>query len=254
MGKKARAGGDMARKIVVTSGKGGVGKTTVCCNLGVQLAKRGLRVAVCDLDFGLNNVDVVLGVENMAVYDIVDVIEGRCRARQALVRHPRYPTLYSLASNKITERYVSPQAIRLVLETLSPRFDYILIDSPAGIDEGFHRAASCAEEALLVTTPHISAMRDADRVAGILRSYRFREIVLVVNLVRRDMARKGEILSSEEIASALRLPVAAVIPEEDVYFLDNIADRSRAFRKLAEHYLSGVEEEKRSFMFGRWKR
>ncbi len=244
----------MAKKIVITSGKGGVGKTTVCCNLGVQLARKGLRVAVCDLDFGLNNVDVVLGVENMALYDIVDVIEGRCRARQALVRHPRYPTLYTLASNKISERYVSPQAIRLVLETLSPRFDYILIDSPAGIDEGFHRAASCADEALLVTTPHISAMRDADRVASILRSYRFREILLAVNLVRRDMARKGEILSSEEISSALRLPVAAVIPEEDVYFLDNIAERSRAFKKLAERYLNEEKEERRPFILGRWKR
>ena len=124
----------MARKIVITSGKGGVGKTTVCCNLGVQFAKRGYRVVVCDLDFGLNNVDVVLGVENLAVYDVSDAVEGRCRASQALVRHPRYATLYSLSSNRISERYISPQAIRLVLETLSPRFDFILIDSPAGID------------------------------------------------------------------------------------------------------------------------
>ncbi len=242
----------MARKIVVTSGKGGVGKTTVCCNLGVHLARKGYRVVVCDLDFGLNNADVVLGVEQLAVYDIVDVIEGRCRARQALVRHPRYPTLSSLASNKISDRYVSPQAIRLILETLSPRFDYILIDSPAGIDEGFHRAASCAEEALLVTTPHISAMRDADRVSGILASYHFREIGLVVNLVRRDMARKGEILSAEEISAALRLPVRAVVPEEDAFFLDNISERSRAFRRLADYYIEGDAEEKR--LFGRWKR
>lgn len=244
----------MARKIVVTSGKGGVGKTTVCCNLGVQLARRGYSVIVCDLDFGLNNVDVVLGVENLGAYDVVDAVEGRCRARQALVKHPRYPTLYSLASNRISERYVSPQAVRLVLETLAPRFDYILIDSPAGIDEGFHRAASCAEEALLVTTPHISAMRDADRVAGILKSYRFSDIGLAVNLVRRDMARKGEILSAEEISAALRLPVRAVIPEEDVFFLDNISDRSRAFRILSEFYISGKEWEKLPFRLGRWRR
>ncbi len=241
----------MARKIVVTSGKGGVGKTTVCCNLAVQLAKRGSRVIVCDLDFGLNNVDVVLGVENLAVYDVLDAVEGRCRARQALVRHPRYPTLYTLASNRVSERYVSPQAVRLILDSLAPQFDFILIDSPAGIEEGFHRAASCAEEAIVVTTPHISAMRDADRVVTILGSYHFSDVGLVVNLVRRDMMRRGEILSSAEIASALRLPVRAVIPEEDAFFLDNVADRSRAMRKLAEWYAGG---EKRGFGLLKWGR
>ena len=229
----------MARKIVVTSGKGGVGKTTVSCNLAVQLARLGRRVIVCDLDFGLNNVDVVLGVEHLALYDVVDAIEGRCRPKQALVQHPRYPTLYCLASNRTSERYVSPQAVRLILDSLSPQFDFIIIDSPAGIEEGFHRAASCGEVALLVTTPHISAMRDADRVGGILKSYRFSEVGLAVNLVRRDLARRGEILQPEEIAAALRLPLWAVIPEEDKIFLENVAGRSRAFRILAEHFLGG---------------
>ncbi len=223
----------MAKKIVITSGKGGVGKTTVCCNLAVQLAKNGYRVIVCDLDFGLNNVDVVLGTENLALYDVLDAVEGRCRPKQALVRHPRFPTLYSLASNRVSQRYISPQAVRLVLDSLAPQFDYILIDSPAGIDEGFHRAASCGEEALLVTTPHISAMRDADRVSGILKSYRFKEVGLVVNLVRKDLARRGEILSPDEIASALRLPLVAVVPEEDKLFLENVFERSRAFKALA---------------------
>lgn len=235
----------MARKIVITSGKGGVGKTTVCCNLAVQLAKAGYRVVVCDLDFGLNNVDVVLGTENLAVYDILDAVEGRCRPRQALVRHPRYPTLYSLASNRVLERYVSPQAVRLVLESLSLQFDFILIDSPAGIDDGFHRAASCAEEALLVTTPHISAMRDADRVSGILKSYRFREVGLVINMVRKEFARRGDILSPDEISSTLRLPLVAVVPEEDKLFLDNISDRSRAFRVLSAHFT--LEEKEKLF-------
>ncbi len=229
----------MARKIVVTSGKGGVGKTTVCCNLAVQLAKRGFRVAVCDLDFGLNNVDVVLGVEHLALYDVVDAVEGRCRPKQALVQHPHYPTLYCLASNRVSERYVSPQAVRLVLDAVAPQFDFILIDSPAGIEEGFHRAASCADEALLVTTPHISAMRDADRVAGILKSYRFSGVGLAVNLVRRDFARRGEILLPQEISAALKLPLVAVVPEEDRLFLENVSGRSRAFRGLAEYYASG---------------
>lgn len=230
----------MARKIVITSGKGGVGKTTVCCNLAVQLARGGWRVIVCDLDIGLNNVDVALRTENLASYDLLDVVEGRCRPRQALVQHPRFPTLYCLASNRVSERYVSPQAIRLVLDSLSAQFDYILIDSPAGIEEGFHRAASCAEEALLVTTPHISAMRDADRVSGILKSYRFREVGLVVNMVRKDLARRGEILSPDEIATALRLPLVSVIPEEDKFFLDNVAERSRAFKTLAAFYGKSV--------------
>ena len=249
----ARAEDGMTRKIVVTSGKGGVGKTTVCCNLAVQLARRGFRVAVCDLDFGLNNVDVVLGVESLATYDVLDAVEGRCRARQTLVKHPRYPTLYTLASNRIAERYISPQAVRLVIDSFAPQFDFILIDSPAGIEEGFHRAVSCAEEALIVTTPHISAMRDADRVAAILQSYKLTATGLVVNLVKRDLMRKGEILSREEIAHTLRLPVVAVVPEEDKLFLDNVAERSRAFRALAESMLPREEKRGISGIFRRWR-
>ena len=223
-----------ARKIVITSGKGGVGKTTVCCNLGVQLARQGRRVIVCDLDFGLNNADVVLGVENRAMYDILDAVEGRCRPKQALVTHPRFPALSVLSSGHTLDRYVSPQAIRLILDSLAPQFDYILIDSPAGIEDGFHRAASCAEEALLVTTPHISALRDADRVAGILKSYRFTRAGLVVNRMRKDFFRRGEILAPAEIADLLRLPLAAVITEEDRVLLDNVVFRSHAFRALAD--------------------
>ena len=155
----------MARKIVVTSGKGGVGKTTVASSLAVALAKKGERVVLCDADLGLNNVDVVTGVENLVTYDLVDVIEGRCRAKQALVLHPDIPNLHILtSSHSMPERYVSPQPFKLVLDALSPQFDYILIDCPAGIDEGFHRAVAAANEAIVVTTPHISALRDADKV------------------------------------------------------------------------------------------
>ena len=249
----------MARKIVITSGKGGVGKTAVTANLGVQLAKSGYRVVVCDLDFGLNNIDVVLGVENLATFDVVDAIEGRCRPKQALVRHPHYPTLYSLASNKISDRYVSPQAVRLIVDTLSPQFDFILLDSPAGIDEGFHRAVACAEEALLVTTPHISAMRDGARVAGMLKSYRLQRVGLVVNMVRSDLVKKGEILTPEEISEAMHLPLTAIVPEEDKIFLDNVADRFRAFRLLAGFYtnvrpMEQQEEKKKTGFWGGLRR
>ena len=244
----------MAKKIVITSGKGGVGKTTITANLGVQLARSGQRVIVCDLDFGLNNVDVVLGVENLSTYDVVDAVEGRCRPKQALVRHPRYPTLYSLASNRISDRYISPQAVRLILDSLSSQFDYILIDSPAGIDEGFHRAVSCAEEALLVTTPHISAMRDASKVVNMLKGYRLARLGLVVNMARGDLVRRGEVLNPEEIADALKVPLFAVIPEEDKIFLDNVAERVRAFRQLAGVYsglhTAAVFPKKKGFLSG----
>ncbi len=244
----------MAKKIVITSGKGGVGKTTVTANLGVQLAKKGNRVIVCDLDFGLNNIDVALGVENLTSYDVTDVIEGRCRARQALVKHPRFPTLYLLSSNRLSERYVSPQAVRLILDSLSPQFDFILIDSPAGIDEGFHRAVASADEALVVTTPHISAMRDADRVLGMLKGYQLKRVGLVVNMVRSDMVKRREVLTSREIADLLRVPLFAVIPEEDGVFLENVAEKSRAFRALSGVYLDRAQEEeslkKRGGFFG----
>ena len=137
------------------------------------------------------------------------------------------------------ERYVSPQAVRLILDSLAPQYDFILIDSPAGIEDGFHRAVSCADEGLVVTTPHISAMRDADRVAGVLKSYRLKNVGLAVNLVRKDFIRRGEIILPQEIADALRLPLVSVIPEEDKLFLDNVTERSRAFRYLAQFYESG---------------
>lgn len=238
----------MAKKITFVSGKGGVGKTTLCCNFGVQLARRGERVALCDLDFGLNNADVVLGVENLAPYDLMDAIEGRCRPRQALSRHPRYPNLYTVASNRVSERYISAQAVKLVLDSISPQFDYLLIDSPAGIDEGFHRAVACAEEALIVTTPHVSSLRDADRVSGILQRYRLDGIGLIVNFARKDLARRGEILTPEEISNTLRLPVRAVVPEDETFFLSGISDRSRAIRQLAALYTA--EERRSPFLRG----
>ena len=246
----------MARKIVITSGKGGVGKTTVTANLGVQLAKSGFRVIVCDLDFGLNNVDVVLGVENRATYDVVDAVEGRCRPKQALVQHPRFPLLYSLASNSISERFVTPQAVRLILDSLAPQFDFILIDSPAGIDEGFHRAVTCAGEALIVTTPHISAMRDADRVVGLLKGYRLSKVGLVVNMVKKELVKRGEILTPEEIAQILRVPLFAIIPEDTKFFLENLSERDRAFHTLANLYTGkkSVQTEKKSGFWGFFKR
>ena len=207
----------MARKIVITSGKGGVGKTTLAANLGIRLALAGERVIVCDTDFGLNNIDVVCGVEGLIQYDLVDAIEGRCRPKQALVRHPQYANLFILASNKSEpDKYVSPQAVRLILDNLSPRFDYILIDCPAGIEGGFHRAVASAEEAIVVTTPHISSLRDADKVISVLKSYKLKSVELVINMVRGDMIIDGEILTPKEISDILKIPLIGIVPQDDL--------------------------------------
>ncbi len=230
----------MARKIVFTSGKGGVGKTTVTANLGIQLSKRGERVIICDTDMGLNNVDVVTGVENLITYDVVDVIEGRCRAKQALVQHPEFKNLYVLASNHTVQgRYISPQAVKGVIDSLAPQFDYVLIDCPAGIDDGFHRAVSNAEEAIVVTTPHISSLRDADKVISVLKSYKLQSVNLVINMARGDMMLSKEILSPEEIEDLLKIPLLAIIPEDDDVFLNNMTDSSKAFKIMANNVISG---------------
>ena len=230
----------MARKIVVTSGKGGVGKTTVAAALSAYLARRGQRVVLCDADLGLNNVDVVAGVENLVVYDLVDVIEGRCRAKQALVRHPECGNLYILSSTHAApERYVSPQSLKLVLDSLAPVFDYIFIDCPAGIDEGFHRAVATAEEALVVTTPHISALRDADKVITLLKSYQFQQVALVVNKLRGDLLLTGECISPQEIAELLKTPVLGVVPEEYAIYGGEFSYIHSAFKTLGNNLLLG---------------
>lgn len=233
----------MARKIVVTSGKGGVGKTTVASSLAVALAKKGERVVLCDADLGLNNVDVVTGVENLVTYDLVDVIEGRCRAKQALVLHPDIPNLHILtSSHSMPERYVSPQPFKLVLDALSPQFDYILIDCPAGIDEGFHRAVAAANEAIVVTTPHISALRDADKVITLLKSYALNGIRLVVNKVRGDLLAGGESLSPKEIESLLKTPLVGVIPEEYSIYNGDICVLHSSVKTLAANLRLGRQK------------
>lgn len=229
----------MARKIVFTSGKGGVGKTTVAANIGAQLSSRGEQVVLCDTDFGLNNIDVVTGVERRITYDIADVIEGRCRARQALVQHPIFKNLYVLASNHSSpDKYISPQTVKLVLDSLAPQFDYILIDCPAGIEEGFHRAVASAEEAIVVTTPHLSAIRDADKVISVLKSYKMQNVQLIVNMVRGDMLLSGDALYPQEIAEILKIPLLAVLPEADDIYLNTFSDKRKVF-KIAANNLAG---------------
>ena len=250
----------MARKIVVTSGKGGVGKTTVAVNLAARLAQKGERVILCDADFGLNNVDVCAGVEHLVTYDIVDVIEGRCRAKQALVKHPLYGNLFILtSSHSAPERYVSPQAVKVVLDALSPQFDFIFIDCPAGLDDGFHRAVATADEAIVVTTPHISALRDADKVITVLKSYQLKELSVVLNKVRGELLLSGECLSPKDVEALLKTPVSALLPEEYGIYNGDLNEIHPAFKMLANNLLTGRKKlydvtKKYSGFFGNLRR
>ena len=230
----------MARKIVVTSGKGGVGKTTAALCLAAQLSKKGQRVILCDADFGLNNVDVAAGVEHFVTYDIVDVIEGKCRAKQALIRHPKYMNLHVLASShSAPERYVSPQSFKVVLEGLAPQFDFIFIDCPTGIEEGFHRAVATADEAIVVTTPQVAAIRDADKVITLLKSYHLQSVSLLVNMVKGEMLAAGEGVSPQEIAELLKVPLLGVIPEDYLLSSGELSEIHTSFRMAAANLLTG---------------
>ena len=230
----------MARKIVVTGGKGGVGKTTLAVYLSLCLAKKGERVALCDADFGLNNADVALGLESQATYDVIDVIEGRCRAKQALVKHPYVPNFYLLTSScSSPERYVSPQAVKAVLESLSSQFDFIIIDCPAGLEEGFHRAIALADEAIVVTTPHIAALRDADKVITALKSYKLNDTSLVVNMVRGELLTSGECLSPVEVSELLKIPLLGVLPEEYTVYAGEHTNPHVGFKMIANNLLTG---------------
>lgn len=206
----------MARKIVFTSGKGGVGKTVLSCLIGARLAARGERTIVCDADFSLCNAHLISGLSDLVVYDVIDAIEGRCRAKQALVQHPFFSNFYLLpAVRSAPERYVSPQSLKAVLDALAPTFDYILVDCPSGADEGFHRAAACAEEAVVVATPDLACLNDCDKICVLLKSYGIEKVSLLVNRMRGDLLAEEKTLSPHEIAKLLNLPLVGVIPEND---------------------------------------
>ncbi len=210
----------MAKKIVITSGKGGVGKTTVTANLGMSLATLGLKVLLVDIDFGLNNLDVVLGVESKVCYDICDVINGRCRIKQALIQSNERQNLFILSSGTYDmSNRISGQSIKLVLDNLNSVFDYILIDCPAGIDIGFHRAVSCADQALLVVTPNSTSLRDADKVVSVLKSYKLEFIGLIVNRARGDLISCDKMMNPYDIEDLLKIDLMGVLPEEDNVFL-----------------------------------
>ncbi len=202
--------------IVVTSGKGGVGKTTTTANLGTGIAKLGKSVVVLDADIGLRNLDVVMGLENRIVYDIVDVVEKNCRLKQALIRDKRHEKLYLLpaAQTKDKDAVSTDQMLELVNE-LKKTHDYIIIDSPAGIEQGFQNSIAGADIAIIVTTPEISAVRDADRVIGLLESKGLHNPKLIINRIRQDMVNRGDMMNMEDIEDILAIDLIGIVPDDE---------------------------------------
>ncbi|GLI34474.1 septum site-determining protein MinD [Desulforhabdus amnigena] len=254
--------------IVVTSGKGGVGKTTTVANIGTTLAKKKHSVVLIDGDIGLRNLDVVMGVENRIVYNLVDIIEGRCRKEQAMIRDRKLNNLYIIPSAQTRDKdAVEPEQMKKLCTELAEEFDFVFIDCPAGIEQGFRNAIAGAQAALVVTTPEVSAIRDADRVIGLLEASLLKDIHLIVNRLNQRMVKKGDMMSTEDIVSLLAVPLLGIVPEsEEVVISTNrgvplVHERGSkaglAFQKIAAR-LQGdnvpLEEGNNGTFLGRMKR
>lgn len=206
----------MGKAIVITSGKGGVGKTTTTANIGTGLAMMGYKVVVLDADIGLRNLDVVMGLENRIVYDIVDVVEKVCRLKQGLIRDKRFEGLYLLPAAQTKDKTsVTPEQMQELCEELKQEFDFVIIDSPAGIEQGFQNSVAGADEAIIVTTPEISAVRDADRVIGLLEARSLHEPKLIINRIRQDMVKKGDMMNIEDMIDILAIELLGVVPDDE---------------------------------------
>ncbi len=206
----------MHNVIVITSGKGGVGKTTTVANLGTGLAKEGKRVVMIDTDIGLRNLDVVLGLENRIVYDLVDAVEGTCKVKQALIKDKRYEGLYLLPAAQTRDKMaVSPELMKKIIAELEADFDYIIIDCPAGIEQGFKNAIAGAKSAIVVTVPEVSAVRDADRIIGLLSANGIEDCQLLVNRFRPDLVKKGDMLALDDTLDILGIELIGVVPEDE---------------------------------------
>lgn len=235
----------MGEVIVVTSGKGGVGKTTTTANLGTGLANMGCKVVMVDTDIGLRNLDVVLGLENRIVYDIVDVVNGNCRIKQALIKDKRFDDkLFLLPAAQTKDKSaVSEQQMRDLCNELKNEFDYILIDCPAGIEQGFKNAIAGAERAVVVTTPEVSAVRDADRIIGLLEAAEIHNPKLIVNRIRPLMVKKGDMMNIDDMIEILAIDLLGVVPEDDMIVvstnrgepavLDKNSKAGEAYRNIA---------------------
>jgi septum site-determining protein MinD len=206
----------MSECIVVTSGKGGVGKTTTTANLGVALAMLGKKVVVVDADIGLRNLDVILGLENRIVYDLVQVIEGECRLKQALIKDKRTENLFLLPAAQTRDKNaVTPEQMRKLVTDLKQDFDYVLVDCPAGIEQGFKNAVAGADRAVIVTTPEVSAIRDADRIVGMVEAAELPEPQLIINRFRARMVASGDMMNKDDILEILAIPLLGMVPDHE---------------------------------------
>lgn len=260
----------MAKTIVITSGKGGVGKTTSTANIGTALALQGHKVCLIDMDIGLRNLDVVLGLENRIIYDVIDVAEGRAKVHQAIIKDKRFDDLLFLlpASQHADKNAIQPERMEEIVNELKEFYDYILIDSPAGIEQGFENSVIAADAAILITTPEISAIRDADRIIGILEQRDIEAPKLVINRIRKEMMDSGDVMDVEEITRHLSVELLGIIYDDDEVVrtsnkgnpvvLDPDFISSRGYRNIARRILGESvplltikeEEEKVSL----WKR
>jgi septum site-determining protein MinD len=233
-----------AKAATITSGKGGVGKTTATANLGVALASAGYRVVCIDGDIGLRNLDVVMGLENRIVYDLVDVIEGRCKLRQALIKDKRLADLYLIPAAQTRDKTaVSPQDMVKLVKDLRTDFDWVLIDSPAGIERGFRNAIAPADLVLIITNPEVSAVRDADRIIGLVEAEEKSPPKLIVNRVKPEMVKRGDMLSTGDILDVLAIDLIGIVPEDEAVtiatnqgmpaVLDGRSRAGKAFRDIA---------------------
>ena len=213
----------MSEVIVITSGKGGVGKTTTTANVGTGLAQLNKKVVMIDTDIGLRNLDVVMGLENRIVYNLVDVIEGKCRLKQALIKDKKYPELCLLPSAQTRDKdAVTPEQMVELIDELRKEFDYILLDCPAGIEQGFKNAIAGADKALVVTTPEVSAIRDADRIIGLLEANDLRDIHLIINRLRPDMIARGDMMSVDDVTEILAVDlIGTLLDDEQIVIATN---------------------------------
>lgn len=241
----------MGVSIVITSGKGGVGKTTTTANIGTALAALGNKVVVVDGDTGLRNLDVLLGLENRIVYTIVDVIENRCRLKQALIKDKRYPSLCLLPTAQTKDKDdISAQDMLKVVQNLKEEFDYVIIDSPAGIEQGFENAVIGADKAIIVVNPEITSVRDADRVIGKLDAKGLDDHAVIINRLNYEMTQRGDMLDISDIIETLSVELLGVVPDDrnitvstnkgEPIVLDENSNSGQAFRNIAKR-LTGID-------------